>query len=149
MGRGRSFPSLTRGPRHFPTSFLASYSRLFTLLSLGDRSFAPSFMLHFRHSTSLSPPSSRYETRNDECNEGSDEASNRHGNRGPVHEERCEGKRNGPNLCFHVSTGHLTPFPTSVRPLVSSVVSSLNPSSTSCPPEVSGKERSGMTRDDR
>ena len=100
MGRGRSFPSLTRGPRHFPTSFLASYSRLFTLLSLGDRSFAPSFMLHFRHSTSLSPPSSRYETRNDECNEGSDEASNRHGNRGPVHEERCEGKRNGPNLCF-------------------------------------------------
>ena len=31
----------------------------------------------------------------------------RHENRGPVHEERCEGKRNGPNLCFHVS--HATP----------------------------------------
>ena len=28
-------------------------------------------------------------------------------------------------------------------------LSSLNPSSTSCPPEVSGKERSGMTRDER
>lgn len=46
-----------------------------------------------RHSTSLSPPSSRYETRNDECNEGSDEASNRHGSGvgGVVHRLRYAG----------------------------------------------------------
>ena len=35
---------------------------------------------------------------------------------GPVHEERCEGKRNGPNLCFHVS-----PRPSTVRLVGSSV----------------------------
>lgn len=41
----------------------------------------------------LSPPSSRYETRNDECNEGSDEASNRHGSGvgGVVHRLRYAG----------------------------------------------------------
>lgn len=45
--------------RHFPTSFLASYSRLFTLLSLGDRSFAPHVTLRPSH---LLPVGTRRET---------------------------------------------------------------------------------------
>lgn len=42
-----------------PTSFLASYSRLFTLLSLGDRSFAPHVTLRPSH---LLPVGTRRET---------------------------------------------------------------------------------------